>query len=126
MSGTHRTSSLSKCPYRYRDPRTNATYEKALKQVGPGLIFSETGIQFMSINTLYQLIADVESNTDTVAAADEFLNIADYLHYRFCGVSRSERSLASTSQVFNPVTGDWSTKLIEAFGFPADKFPKIV
>ena len=47
-------------PYNYRDARTERTYEPALKKATPEKIFDETGIQFMSINTLYQFVADVE------------------------------------------------------------------
>ncbi len=51
-------SAMSGLPYHYRDGRTDAVYAEAMKEVGPELIFNETGIQFMSINTLYQLAAE--------------------------------------------------------------------
>jgi len=75
---------------------------------------------------LYQFISEVEVNNDLLAIADEFLNIADYLHYLFSGVSRAEESLASTTQIYNPRTRAWSEKLIKQFGFPERCFPQIV
>ena len=113
-------------PYQYRDPRTDATYAAALEKVGQKKIFEETGIQFMSINTLYQLLADVEHNGDVLAIADQFLCIADYLNYLFSGVARAEQSLASTTQIYNPITRQWSRELINALGLPERIFPKIV
>ncbi len=113
-------------PYQYRDSRTDAPYAKALETIGQEKIFSETGIQFMSINTLYQLIDDVEHNADVIGIADQFLCIADYLNYLFSGVSRAEESLASTTQIYNPTTRQWSTELIKAIGMPERLFPEIV
>ncbi len=113
-------------PYHYRDPRTDRTFVAALEKVGREKIFAETGIQFMSINTLYQWIAELEENPELMGIADQFLNIADYLHYLFCGVGRAEVSLASTTQLYNPNSGQWSAELIRQFGFPDKLFPPIV
>ncbi|MFZ4775367.1 MAG: rhamnulokinase [Terrimicrobiaceae bacterium] len=112
--------------YIYRDPRTDATFEKALATVGREKIFSETGIQFMSLNTLYQLMADMETSPELARGADGFLCIADYLNFLFSGVRKAEESLASTTQVYNPVARAWSEELISAFGFPRSAFPEIV
>lgn len=113
-------------PHHYRDPRTAGPYESAASGDGRELIFAETGIQFMSINTLYHLIAEVEQNAGLLELAERFLNIADYVNYLLSGVARAEVSLASTTQVFNPVAGDWSNALIERFGLPGTIFPEIV
>ena len=112
--------------YTYRDPRTDATFEKALSTVGREKIFSETGLQFMALNTLYQLMADVETSPELVRLADGFLGIADYLHFLFSGVRKVEESFASTTQVYNPAKRAWSEALISAFGFPRSAFPDIV
>ncbi|WP_442506834.1 rhamnulokinase [Novipirellula sp. SH528] len=117
---------LVSLPYQYRDSRTEKTYTAALEQVGREKIFVETGIQFMSINTLYHLIADVQNNSDVLAIADQFLNIADYMNYLFSGVARAEVSLASTTQLYNPRTGQWSAELIREFNLPPKLFPEIV
>ena len=113
-------------PHHYRDARTDKTFAEALEKVGRETIFAETGIQFMSLNTLYQMIAEVAENADLVAVADQFLNIADYLNYLFSGVASAEVSLASTTQLYNPTTGKWSDELIRRFGLPAKLFPTIV
>lgn len=113
-------------PYAYRDARTDRTYADAMKSPGRGPIFAETGIQFMSFNTLFQLIAEREGGAKLLGVADRFLMIADYLHFLFSGVAAAEESLASTSQVFNPVTRRWSERLMEIFALPPHIFPPIV
>ena len=110
-------------PYHYRDTRTDKPYAAARKNE---LIFSETGIQFMTFNTLYQLIADTEQDGDLLKIADRFLNIADYLNFLFSGVGRAEESLASTTQLYNPKTRTWSEALIRTFKLPRNIFPQIV
>jgi rhamnulokinase len=113
-------------PYHYRDARTDRTYAAALQAPGPELIFAETGIQFMPVNSLYHLLDDLERSPRLLDIADQFLLIADYLHFLFSGVAVVEESLASTTQLYNPVKGAWSARLIETFGFPRHIFPRTV
>ena len=113
-------------PYQYRDARNEKTFSLALDQVGREKIFAETGIQLLTINTLYQLIADVQDNSDLLEIADQFLLIADYVNYLFSGIAAAEVSLASTSQLYNPVSGQWSDHLISEFGIPKKLFPRVV
>ncbi|HEX4083398.1 MAG TPA: rhamnulokinase family protein [Chthoniobacteraceae bacterium] len=113
-------------PYNYRDARTDSTFEVALKKATATRIYGETGIQFMSINTLYQFVADLESQPETVALADKFLLIGDYFNYLFSGRGVAEESLASTTQIYNPRTRAWSSDLIDLFGFNKKIFPEIV
>ncbi len=113
-------------PYHYRDPRTEAAYA-AVRETGLGdKIFSETGIQFMPINTLYQLLAHRQQEPKHLAEADQFLLIADYFNALFSGVGVAERSLASTTQIYNPVTRQWSAELLSRFGLPDTLFPPLV
>lgn len=113
-------------PYQYRDARTEHTYESTVDKVGRETIFAETGIQFMSINTLYQLVAEVELNSDLLQVADRFLTTADHMNYLFSGVAGNEVTLASTSQLYNPTTGAWSEEIINRAGLPKRIFPPIV
>ena len=113
-------------PYNYRDARTERTYERAMKQGMAERIFEETGIQFMSINTLYQFMADLEEIPDILKIADRFLLIGDYFNYLFCGRGVAEESLASTTQMYDPRRRDWANGLIEECGFEKRIFPEIV
>jgi rhamnulokinase len=113
-------------PYNYRDARTEKTYEEALAKAGAERIFNETGIQFMSLNTLYQFIADIEVLPEILAVADRFLLIGDYFNYLFSGRGVAEESLASTTQIYDTRKREWSADLIKIFGFNARMFPEIV
>lgn len=113
-------------PFHYRDPRTDGGLEGAFSVVPAEEIFAETGIQFMSINTLYQLLADLRDRPDVLGAAERFLAIGDYFNFLLSGVAKAEESLASTTQLYNPVRKAWSTTLIQKFGLPARIFPEVV
>jgi rhamnulokinase len=113
-------------PFHYRDDRTAETYEKLRESIGSKLIFEETGIQFMPINTIYHLASDVERSRPILDASDCFLTIGDYFNYLFSGVACVDESLASTTQLYNPRTRSWSERLIERCGIPRKIFPKVV
>lgn len=110
-------------PHHYRDERTDAVFPKVRQQLGDELIFAETGIQFLHFNTLYQLASE---SSEVLARAKTFLTIGDYFNYLFSGVAVIDQSLASTTQLYNPKTRQWSQRLIDAAGFPPTIFPKIV
>jgi len=117
---------LLSAPYHYRDARTDGLMPKAFKKVPAAKIFSETGIQFMPINTLYQFIADRKQRPELQKFAGQFLTIADYINYLLCGQRKIEVSLASTTQMYDPRKRKWSQPLIKGFGFPRRIFPPIV
>ena len=116
---------LSWWPFHYRDTRTAAVFER-VKSRSAREIFAASGIQFLPFNTLYQLLAERESDARQWENADVFLLIADYFTFHLSGVACSERTLASATQLFDPVKGDWSEALLQKFEFDASKFAPIV
>jgi rhamnulokinase len=72
-------------PYNYRDPRTDGVMEHAFTRVPRQEIFAATGLQFMPINTLYQVIAMQLSDPELLAMADRFLMMPDFFHWLLCG-----------------------------------------
>jgi len=113
-------------PYHYRDTRTSEVFPAVTDKLGCKRIFAETGIQFLPFNTIYQLAAEAETSPHLLGLADCFLPIADYFHYLFCGHRCVDASMASTTQLYNPHTNDWSHTLIDELGLPASLFPRIV
>lgn len=118
-------------PFNYRDPRTDGAMEKVFAKVPADDIFAATGIQFMSINTLYQLSVDAQDRPETLAFADRFLNIGDYFNFLLSGIPKGEVTVAGTTQLFNPRKGpeghgDWAWDLIERLGIPRKIFPALV
>jgi rhamnulokinase len=113
-------------PYHYRDARTNGMMEKTFKKVPRAEIYAQTGLQFMQLNTLFQLLALKEQQPDVLAQADHFLFMPDFIHWCLCGARVAEYTIASTSQCLNPLTRNWSADLLKKLGLPAKIFPKIV
>lgn len=113
-------------PYCYRDPRTHDVMDAALERVPAEDIYATTGIQFMPINTLYQVLADQAMEPERVAQTAQRLLIADYFHYRFCGRPVAELSMASTTQLMNAQTHQWATDLMTRFDIDPAPWPDIV
>lgn len=113
-------------PYHYRDTRTDRGFEQAFAVVPAEEIFKQTGIQFMTLNTLYQLHADLRERPGVLELSEQFLCIADYFNFLFSGVKVVEESLASTTQLYSPTTHSWAVPLIEKLGLPTRIFPKVV
>ena len=105
-------------PVHYRDRRTNGMMEKAFGIVSRAEIFRHTGLQFMQINTLYQLLAMKLAGSPLLDVAESLLMIPDLFHWLLTGVKCNEMTDASTSQFYNPATGDWATELFEKFSLP--------
>lgn len=113
-------------PVHYRDGRTTHMMESAFTKVPKAEIFAQTGIQFMPINTLYQLLSLVESGSPQLEIAATFLTAPDLLNYWLTGAKVCEFSNATTTQLFNPTTGTWATELMKNLGIPSHIFPEIV
>jgi len=113
-------------PYHYRDSRTDGMIEEAFRRLPKDEIFAQTGIQFLQINTLYQLLSMVVNKSPLLSAAKTFLTMPDLFNYWLTGEKCCEFSIATTTQFFNPRKGDWAFPLLEKMGIPTDIFPKIV
>ncbi len=107
----------------YRDSRTEQGVKNAKARASWEEIYGETGIQFMALNTIYQLAAE---SPERLARAKRLLLIGDAFNYYCSGVARHEESLASTSQLYNPRTRTWSKKLLGALGLPEALFTPVV
>lgn len=105
-------------PHAYRDPRNRRFFNEAVEQLGVDRIYQTTGIQLMDLNTLYSLLAFVRTSPRLVEAAERLLFIPDLLHYWLSGEQVVERTIASTSQMLDVRTGDWSRGLLEPLGIP--------
>ena len=113
-------------PYHYRDARTNGMMEKAFRKMPRSEIFAQTGLQFMQLNTLFQLLALKDSRPELLDLTDTLLFMPDFIHWALCGSRAAEFTIASTSQCLNPLTRNWAVPLLKKFEIPARIFPKIV
>jgi rhamnulokinase len=121
-----RNDELLANPYHYRDARTQGMMDRAFSMVSREAIFAETGLQFMELNTLYQVLAMKLENSPLLDVAETFLMMPDLFHWLLTGVKANEFTDASTTQFYNPLTKTWSHKLFEQFGLPARILGEIV
>ncbi len=120
------TDELLGNPHCYRDPRVHGMMERAFNRVSREAIFEQTGLQFLEINTLYQLLSMAERNPQRLRMAGTFLMMPDLFNFWLTGRKVCEFSNATTTQFYNPVTGGWATDLLDRLGIPADMLPEIV
>lgn len=113
-------------PYHYRDQRTAGMMEEALGKVAREEIYEATGIQFLPINTLYQLLAAVRQMPRVLEAAKKLITIPDLFHYWMTGNAICEFTNASTTQLVDARTRTWARPLIEKLGLPTHFWPEIV
>jgi rhamnulokinase len=103
----------------YRDSRTAQGVEIVKEKIEWPVIYAKTGIQFLALNTLYQIVTEPP---ERLARARHILLIGDAVNFFCSGVARNEVSLASTTQLYNPNRQAWSKKLFSTFGLREDLF----
>src|SRR5207245_618726 len=97
-----RNDELLANPYHYRDRRTQGMFEQAFALAPKREIFEQTGLQFMELNSLYQMLSMQLAGSSLLDAAETFLMIPDLFHWLLTGQKVVERTNATTTQFFNP------------------------
>jgi rhamnulokinase len=113
-------------PRHYRDTRTHGIEESLFGAVSKEEVFEETGIQFMELNSLYQLYAIQLTNPSLLEHATKLLFMPDLMSYFLTGTQVSERTIASTSQFYNPLTKEFATDMLRRLGITAGFLAPIV
>lgn len=115
------SGALLSCPMHYRDSRTDGMVEGVLQHLTKEELYRHTGNQVMQINTLFQLLADGGREE-----ASTLLFMPDLFAYLLCGSMFAEVSIASTSQMLDPTTGQWSDHVLARLGLSQDLLPPLV
>ncbi|MER5428256.1 rhamnulokinase family protein [Streptomyces sp. NPDC002588] len=103
-------------PVHYRDARTEGVAGKVWATVPAAELYAATGIQYAPFNTLYQLVAD------RLAGAERLLLVPDLLTYWLTGEQGTELTNASTTQLIDPRTRDWSYDVAARLGIGLELF----
>ena len=111
-------------PRHYRDSRTAGKMAEACELVPRETIFANSGLQFMEINSLFQLFS--MQGTPELDAAETFLMMPDLFHYWFTGRKVCEFTDASTSQCYDPNSRRWAYPVLQALGLPTEIFGAVV
>ena len=113
-------------PYNYRDPRLTHELMNELFEIIPKEeLYRITGTQFLNFNTIYQLYSFVK-DPYKFANAKDMLFVPDLLKYFLTGTKQTEYTIASTSQLLDAKSRNWSWDIINKLGFPKDMFGEIV
>jgi rhamnulokinase len=86
-------------------------------------IYGETGVSQKPGNTLFQLGGE---NSRRLRKASHLLPVGDAFNFLFTGVPRIEMSQASAMQLYNPVSGCWSPRLLNALKLTPDLLPPVI
>ena len=103
-------------PVHYRDARNDGMVEKATEYMSKERMYDITGIQFMDFNTIFQLLSLKENRPYILEEADKLLFMPDLLNYMLSGVKSTEFSIATTSQMVDLKTNNWSDEILDTFG----------
>ncbi len=103
-------------PYQYRDPRTAGIQDSVMERLGRDFLYEQSGIQLMEMNTLYQLLSEPPDRLDQ---SSRLLFIPDLINYWLTGRMATERTFASTSQMYDVDKADWAYPLLDAVGLPS-------
>jgi rhamnulokinase len=121
-----RAGRLVQNPVHYRDARRSAAVEDVLARVPARELYERTGIQRLSINTIFELSAMVAEADPALDAADGLLLIPDLLHFWLCGSRAAEYTNATTTQLLDAATGTWAEDLLDRLGIPRRLLPELV
>ena len=113
-------------PVHYRDDRTNGMPEAVFRVVPAETVFGVTGIQFMQLNTVFQLYSMRYTGDPQLDFADTLLMMPDLFHYWLTGRKAVEYTIASTSQLFHARDRRWATGLMAQLDLPTRILPEVV
>jgi rhamnulokinase len=118
--------SLLDHPRHYRDARTHGAFEQVFARVPRAEIFRQTGVQFMEINSLYHLHAIQRDSPRVLEIAAHLLFMPDLFNYFLTGAFAAERTIASTSQFYDPVKKQFATDMLRALGISGSFLPRLI
>jgi len=111
-------------PVAYRDSRTDGMMEAVFERVPKAELFARTGIQFMQLNTLFQVFAHVREGLPKAAA--RLLLVPDLIGAMLSGGHVTEFSIGTTTQMFEASKGTWDVELLGRLGIPTDLLCEVV
>ncbi len=113
-------------PYHYRDKRTDGIMDAVFNIVPRDEIYDRTGIQFMQLNSLYQLFAMAQNKSSALTKAERLLNMPDLFNFFLTGHKANEFTISSTTQCYNPTKKNWDFDTLTRLGIPTKIFGEIV
>ncbi len=113
-------------PIHYRDSRTTGVLEDVKNVIPLKEIYEITGVQFLELNTLFQLYVDSKTRKEILDQAETLLLMPDLFNFCLTGEKCNEYTIASTSQMLNAYERSWAYELIRKLGLPENILQPIV
>lgn len=118
---------LLRNPLSYRDPHTFGAMEEYFETAVPKEdVYRLTGIQFMNFNSLFQFYVMRRDGNAALRHAEKILFVPDALGWMLTGEAVCEYTIASTSQLLNPVTKELDGRLLGSLGLDRSLFGRMV
>jgi len=113
-------------PVHYRDRRTEGMSKKAEKILTKEKLYQLTGNQILDINTLFQLMSLKERNVKQFEQINKLLLMPDLFNYLLTNTAKTEITIASTTQLFDPYKKKWSKEILNTFHIPESMMGELV
>jgi rhamnulokinase len=112
-------------PVHYRDDRTLGMMDWVFERVPRRAVFERTGIQFLQLNTLYQLASLIEKQSSALDRAAHLVSMPDLFNFWMTGNLVWEFTHATTTQFYNPRTQSWDGETLNTIGAPLEKLAQV-
>ncbi len=112
-------------PFIYRDVKNNGMVEAFAELMSADKLYGQTGVQISQINSLFQLLGLQKIEYGPLLKAKHLLFIPDIFNYLLTGIIQTEFSIATTSQLYNPVKRMWDQDIFKKLGIPLSIMPRI-
>ena len=112
--------------HQYRDSRSEGMQAELDSRMSQEEQYKHTGIQPAFYNSSLHLLSEQVKQSPCLEVVDRILFTPDLLAYWLCGVKSNERTIVSTSQLYDPLNRDWAWEVIDKIGLPREMFGEIV
>ena len=109
-------------PFCYRDERTTRAMREVFELIAPETLYRLTGIQIISLNSVFQLYADKIAG---VARDLRWLNLPEYITYLLGGKPVAEYTNATHTQLVSLGEQAWCGEIFRALGLAVLAAPEI-
>ncbi len=112
-------------PVHYRDVRTEAAVPWVFDRITKESLYDITGIQHMSLNTVFQLASLKKDRPEMLERSAALLPMPNLIAYFLTGQKQAEYTMASTMELLPAGQCDWSKEILDGLGLPSSIFPAI-
>jgi sugar (pentulose or hexulose) kinase len=112
-------------PFAYRDARHQDAMPEVYKAISKESLYAVTGMQEMTFNTIFQLVAEKMKGPERLKHAARMLMMPELIAFMLTGEAVSEYSDSSTTGLLDARRRDWAWDLIRTLGLPERIFGEI-